>query len=94
MCLPGTVCLCFWRGPPSSAFGGVGGFALVGGSYDNGSHDGCFTVNLNNAVSNSNANNGGSLYLIQGVIDDFNYSFIALYIPYPLVKITLNKKRD
>lgn len=70
------------------------GFAIVGGNYNNGSLDGCFTVNLNNAVSNSNSNNGGSLYLkYQSMIDEsFIYSFIALLIPYLLVKITLNKK--
>ena len=37
------------------------GFAIVGGNYDNGALDGLFCLNVNNAVSNSNANIGGSL---------------------------------
>ena len=37
------------------------GFAIVGGNYNNGALDGLFCLNVNNAVSNSNANIGGSL---------------------------------
>ena len=38
-----------------------GGFAIVGGSYDNGSLAGCFTVVLDGAVSFSSSYRGGSL---------------------------------
>ena len=36
------------------------GFAIVGGSWNNTSNAGLFALNLNNAVSNSNTNIGGS----------------------------------
>ena len=37
-------------------------FANAGGSWNNTSDNGLFALNLNNAVSNSNTNIGGSQY--------------------------------
>lgn len=54
--------------------------AYVGGNWSNGANAGAFYCNLNNSVSNSNSNLGAS-HSYQ------NYTYNALHLPYPLVKI-------